>query len=662
MSDPPKRDDRTTVSPSPSRRAGEGAPPAGRDDATRWLPGSSADEAGRAGLTVPPPGAAHSGQARGPGAPPPPRAPSQGIQVGDVLNHIFEVKRFIARGGMGEVFEGCNVSSEERVAIKVMLPALAQDPNVIAMFRKEARTLTRIQHEALVQYRVLAQEPQLGVLYIVTEYIDGVSLADVLGTLRPGPEDQAALLRRLASGLRAAHALGAIHRDMSPDNVLLEGGRLAGAKIIDFGIAKDLDPGAATIVGDGFAGKLGYVAPEQLGDFGRAMGSWTDVYSLGLVMVAVAAGRDVQMGGTLVDAVDKRRAGVDLTPVPARLRGVLEGMLRPDPAERLRSMDDVLAALDRGAGFAPVVPAAPARPPDRVGRMPAAKPVLIAAGAGAAALAIVAAAFFLSRPGVPPATPRPAPTRAAAPTVAGPASPAEAARAAIERALPPVACSWLDIADLREAGGRLQVRMTGVADVPPRAQAEISRALSGAGIPAVDMDFSEVAQIQTAGCSALDAFRAIRAPGGGRLSVPQRTFEIEPIADQDYPRASRPVVEVSIGDPGKDFALAGIDPTGEITPQILGRAALGEAVRSSKKGEPVADLGEDRFRITSIVDQVGWSGYLLITGNGPFEPGLLAPPASARTPEWRQRFLAAARRGHWQAEMVWFKSVDDRPG
>src|SRR6201999_1303784 len=116
--------------------------------------------------------------AAGDATPPPPppeemqtqfttRDSAKGIRVGDVLNHIFEVKRFIARGGMGEVFEGQNINSDERVAIKVVLPALASNEHVIAMFQREARTLTRLQHRALVQYRVLAKEPRLGVLYIV---------------------------------------------------------------------------------------------------------------------------------------------------------------------------------------------------------------------------------------------------------------------------------------------------------------------------------------------------------------------------------------------------------------------------------------------------------------------------------------------------------------
>ena len=128
---------------------------------------------------------------------------------------------------------------------------------------------------------MLAQEPSLHVLYIVTDFIDGTNLSNALGEVERSPEELAGLLRRLAAGLGAAHQLGAVHRDMSPDNVILADDDIHKAKIIDFGIAKDLDASSATIVGDGFAGKLNYVAPEQLGDFGREIGPWTDVYSLG---------------------------------------------------------------------------------------------------------------------------------------------------------------------------------------------------------------------------------------------------------------------------------------------------------------------------------------------------------------------------------------------
>ncbi|WP_157085368.1 serine/threonine-protein kinase, partial [Sphingomonas adhaesiva] len=293
----------------------------GADAATDAAPTASGWAAASpdAPATIPPPAGS---------VPPVPATAAAGLdaprrlQPGDVLNHIFEVRRYITAGGMGEVWEGVNTHTDERVAIKVMLPQLAADPNVQAMFRKEARTLTRLSHPALVAYRVLAIEPSLGILYIVTEYVDGTNLQDVLGKVPRDADSLRVFMRRLAEGLRAAHALGAIHRDMSPDNVLLEGGRLDCARIIDFGIAKDLDPHKGTIVGDGFAGKLGYVAPEQLGDFGREVGPWTDVYGLALVVLAVAGARAPAMGVTLVEAVDKRRAGADLSAAPEALRPI----------------------------------------------------------------------------------------------------------------------------------------------------------------------------------------------------------------------------------------------------------------------------------------------------------------------------------------------------
>ena len=116
---------------------------------------------------------------------------------------------------MGEVFEGCNVNTDEKVAIKVMLPALASDEKVIAMFRKEARTLTKLHHEALVQYRVLAQEPQLHVLYIVTDFIEGTNLGAALGTLKPSPERAG----RAAAAARLGARRGARARRRPPRHV-----------------------------------------------------------------------------------------------------------------------------------------------------------------------------------------------------------------------------------------------------------------------------------------------------------------------------------------------------------------------------------------------------------------------------------------------------------
>ena len=337
--DEPEEPPRTVFSPA-------SAPPSPKTTGAAPEPEPTSAPASPPAPTSAPPPEQTSAQPGYTTAPYTPGAVHGHVAVGDVLNGIYEVKRAIGRGGMAEVYEGVNINGDERVAIKVMLPALAADPNIQAMFRKEARTLTRLSHPALVQYRVLAHEPNLHVLYIVMEFVDGIELSKALGTIKPTSADLRALTKRLAEGLRAAHDLGAVHRDLSPDNILLPDGRLERAKIIDFGIAKDLDAAQGTLVGDGFAGKLGYVAPEQFGDFGREIGPWTDVYSLGLVIMAVATGRDVNMGATLVEAVDKRRAGVDLSAAPEDLRPILARMLVADPAQRLRSMDAVLELLN----------------------------------------------------------------------------------------------------------------------------------------------------------------------------------------------------------------------------------------------------------------------------------------------------------------------------
>jgi tRNA A-37 threonylcarbamoyl transferase component Bud32 len=607
---PPENEDERTVFVAGSEGAGDG---------TVFLPGMTARPA-----TLDP-------------------AQAKGIKTGDVLNHIFEVHRFIARGGMGEVFEGANVITHERVAIKVMLPALAADAHVITLFHREARTLTRLHHEAVVQYRVLAQEPQLGVLYIVTEYIDGTNLADMLGVLRPSTEELIALLRRLASGLQAAHALGAVHRDISPDNILLGDGRLDRAKIIDFGIAKDLDPGTATIVGDGFAGKLGYVAPEQIGDFGRRLGPWTDVYSLGLVMLAIAGGRDVGMGGSLVDAVDKRRAGPDLSVAPAQLRPLLGRMTRADPAERLGSMDTVLAEL-----YAFDQPVAAPRPRWLV-------PV-----AAVALLVIVGLVLALTLGHRGGGGDR------QASVAATPGDPVQAATVAVDAAVPSVSCTWLTIADITPRNGRLQVALTGVAGDPSAAQTEIGRTLSAQHIGNADLDFAQVSPITPAGCAALDAYRQISGRDPGRLTVPQRQFEMrrQP-AGQAYAGeiAANAVIGVNIGDPSLDFALVGLEPSGKIDMLIPSRTAFAQQVVQSRSqgGVPITDRGGDRYRLQLDLDHQGWSGLLLVTGKGPFDAAVVAPPLGARGADWRDRLVQRAAEGNWQATMVWFKSVDAAP-
>jgi serine/threonine-protein kinase len=176
--------------------------------------------------------------------------------------------------------------------------------------------------------------------------------------LKEGPlpfEAVRSLMQRLASGLQVAHDRGIIHRDVSPDNVIIPQGDVRRAKIIDFGIARSTHLGQATVIGSGFAGKYNYVSPEQLGLFGGDVTAKSDIYSLGLVLYEALTGKPLDMGGSQVEIVDKRRKVPDLGAVDMRFRPLLERMLRPNPKDRPDSMTAVatwpLGSSDRRFSF-----------------------------------------------------------------------------------------------------------------------------------------------------------------------------------------------------------------------------------------------------------------------------------------------------------------------
>ncbi len=300
------------------------------------------------------------------------------VGPGTRLNGIYEIEHFVAAGGMGEVYRARAIQTGDAVAIKMLRPAMARDDRALARFRREATALRNLRHDAIARYYVFSVDPTLGAPYFAMEFVDGRPLAELL---QRGPVDFEAvriLQRRLAEGLQAAHELGIVHRDLSPDNVLLPGGDVARAKIVDFGIARSKSPEETTIVGSAFAGRQLYGSPEQLGLHGGDVGPKSDVYSLGLVLAQALAGRALDMGGSPAERVEKRRKVPDLAGVDRRMRPLLRRMLQPNPADRLESMAEVAAW--QPAGWPPARRAVP-----------------VAAGALAAA-ALVAAAVLV-RPG-----------------------------------------------------------------------------------------------------------------------------------------------------------------------------------------------------------------------------------------------------------------------
>ncbi|HUE46339.1 MAG TPA: protein kinase [Aestuariivirgaceae bacterium] len=266
---------------------------------------------------------------------------TQNVPQGTQLNNMFEIDQLITAGGMGEVYRGHNIQTHDPVAIKIVLPEFAQDDLILELFRKEARILNHLHHEAIVRYYVFSIDATLGLPFLVMEFVDGPSLAERIKT---GPFDTASvatLQRHLADGLEKAHQAGVIHRDIAPDNVILPEGRVDRAKIIDFGIARSAAAGGGTLLGGQFAGKYNFVSPEQLGLFDGNVTNRSDIYSLGLVLAACALGKPLDMSGSQVAVIEKRRSVPDLTGIAPPLRGLIEAMLQPDPQDRPQSMAEV---------------------------------------------------------------------------------------------------------------------------------------------------------------------------------------------------------------------------------------------------------------------------------------------------------------------------------
>lgn len=280
-------------------------------------------------------------------------APVTTVTSGTLIMGTYEIETLINSGGMGEVYRGRNIHNGELVAIKIVLPSLAHDPKIVALFQKESTTLSRLSHEAIVRYHVFTNDPTIGRPCMVMEFVSGTALSD---RIEQGPmplEDVQVMLRRVASGLDKAHRAGVVHRDLSPDNVILEENSVEHAKLIDFGIAKSTNIGAGTLLQGQFAGKFNWVSPEQLGAHGGIVDGRSDIYSLALLIAAASKGEVLKMGSSIVDAVGKRSSVPDLSGVDPQLVALLRWMLQPDPALRIESMAKVIAALDN-PGLIPV--------------------------------------------------------------------------------------------------------------------------------------------------------------------------------------------------------------------------------------------------------------------------------------------------------------------
>src|SRR5438067_689882 len=210
-----------------------------------------------------------------------PSIPVAGIGETDTVAGRYKIVRWLGGGGMGRVYEARDTELDERVALKVLKAGLSDD--AIERFRREVRLTRRIQHRNVARMFDIGDHG--GDKFLTMELIDGDSLKRELGKPMPWQRLQA-LAMQICAGLTAAHTAGVIHRDLKPDNVLVERGtdRVA---ITDFGIARSIDDASVTNVGS-VIGTPRYMAPEQLA--GAAVDERTDLFALGVMLFELASG------------------------------------------------------------------------------------------------------------------------------------------------------------------------------------------------------------------------------------------------------------------------------------------------------------------------------------------------------------------------------------
>ena len=260
----------------------------------------------------------------------------------------YEVLSQVGNGGMGVVYKVRDLETDEIVALKILKPEIASDPAVQENFKRELCLARKITHKNVCRIHDFSRSN--GTAYASMEFIEGESLLSRLNRVGSLPVRQAFdIAQQICAGLREAHAQGIVHRDLKPANIMLD--RNGIVKIMDFGVARliqNTGPMTGTIVGT-----PAYMAPEQAEL--KAMGPWTDIYALGLLLYEMITGVQAFQGDTPVAI-----ALMQIREYPKRPRRIIPSLSHPieaailkclqkDPAKRFQSAGELQTALVKAA-------------------------------------------------------------------------------------------------------------------------------------------------------------------------------------------------------------------------------------------------------------------------------------------------------------------------
>jgi len=285
-----------------------------------------------------------------------PMTPSQGLPTdsesssrhgrflpGTSFGKRYRVVGLLGKGGMGEVYQADDLELGQTVALKLLPQRLVGDEAALALLRNEVRVARQISHPNVCRVYDIGEVEQQS--FVSMEYVDGEDLASLLRRIgRVSSEKALDMIRQLTAGLAAAHDLGVLHRDFKPANIMVDGRGYV--RIMDFGLAGFIEEIRGV---EGFAGTIGYMAPELLAGQGATMRS--DVYSLGLVMYEILTGRKPYDALTLEGLRDLQAAGPPPPPsqyVPdldPEVNDLVMWCLERDPARRPSSARAAATAM-----------------------------------------------------------------------------------------------------------------------------------------------------------------------------------------------------------------------------------------------------------------------------------------------------------------------------